>query len=300
MVPQLAPYQGDEMRLIHGLAMLLVSLPCRSDLPLVGPINGRVIDYATGDPIEGAILVAVWEGSVVSLYAATTICVDVKTTTSDERGAYHFDPWVGPSIAVSVYPHIVAYKAGYWPTSARLHYVGRPGAEGTSRVWIVYDRADPETVLQTFADERSASDATHPADRFMQLGTYTPDQRFEYLAVGAGAGCQGIGGIGSEAATRSLRNFYSLYKALYKEAKQLAHTPEQLRRLPLMQDRAADMWLAGEGNSAYQGDPLTKVPKEICMELDGHERQGPLIVITALKRGQPDQVTTRRAGEPPC
>jgi hypothetical protein len=238
-----------------------------------------------------------WQGSLVSLYRATTICVDVKTTASDARGAYHVDPWVGPTMAVSVHPYIVAYKAGYWPTSARLHYVGHRGGEGTSTVWSVYDRAHPETVLQTFADERSASDATHPADKFMQFDTGTPDRRFEYLAIGAGAHCQGIG---SGAEITSLRNFYPLYKALYKEAKPLAHTPEQLRRLPFMQDMAANAWLAGEGNSAYQSNPLAKVPKDICVEIDGHERQGPLIVIRAQTPGQPDQVTTRREGEPPC
>ncbi len=80
-------------------------------------IEGRVVDAATGKPIVNAIVVALWTGTISSWPADShSTCFHVLTTTTDERGTYHFSPWRKRSQIGPVFdqrPFVQAHKVGY-------------------------------------------------------------------------------------------------------------------------------------------------------------------------------------------
>src|SRR3989304_3297455 len=83
------------------------------------PIEGRVVDKETGQPIEGAVVVAQWilakplEGHSVDHWV-------VIEAITDTEGRYHIPGW-GPKTRpwnrwLSNYdPKLVVFKLGYWP-----------------------------------------------------------------------------------------------------------------------------------------------------------------------------------------
>jgi hypothetical protein len=58
-----------------------------------GPIDGRVIDVVTRQPISAVIVVATWGRAEFSLAASVEVCDHVATAVSDAQGRYHIDKW---------------------------------------------------------------------------------------------------------------------------------------------------------------------------------------------------------------
>jgi hypothetical protein len=80
------------------LRNVLVLLPLAS-LPLSavafenGPIDGRVIDVDTRQPISGVIVVAKWHRAEGFIADSAHVCNHVATAVSDAQGRYHIDKW---------------------------------------------------------------------------------------------------------------------------------------------------------------------------------------------------------------
>ncbi len=84
------------------------------------PISGKVVDANTGEPIEGAIVVAVWElkrqynfeGSIIAGH------IHVAEVLTNEAGEYHIHGW-GPkwrplgAYTTNSSPLLVIFKRGY-------------------------------------------------------------------------------------------------------------------------------------------------------------------------------------------
>jgi len=248
----------------HGLLVLLLTIPVTSHALTAGPVDGQVLDYDSGQPIEGAIIVGLWKGNLFQIVESKSVCVHAESTVSDANGRYHIDGWAGPSFALGVYLETSAYKAGYQRVGAPLQYQKQLDREGKSDgTWIVYKRGHPYDVLQSFADEENARAATHPNDLYLKPFSGTSAQRFEYVrvVVFASAGC-------FEGGT-SQRNLYRLAKAAFQEAKPLATTSDQKKSLRFMRGAAIDTWLALPGTTTGMEAEAaaSKIPEEIRRDL---------------------------------
>src|SRR5512143_3279879 len=67
--------------LILGLVLLVLLFIIRVGVG-GGPVSGRVIDVDTNLPITGAIVVAQWQKSSLSLADSTSYCIHVETAAS--------------------------------------------------------------------------------------------------------------------------------------------------------------------------------------------------------------------------
>ena len=83
-----------------------------------GPIDGQVLDEATGKPIADAIVVVRWKGDWWAVVESKTTCYHVETARTDINGKYHIAAWSLPWKAAdtTVSGKVVyfnAYKIGY-------------------------------------------------------------------------------------------------------------------------------------------------------------------------------------------
>ena len=192
-----------------------------------------MLDYKTGEPIPGAIVVARWLATIVGSGQGT--CVQVETAVSDGKGKYRIASWqrTPPALILGAGLELDVYRPGYESVHAPVVYAGLEPNK-----WIVYRRDPPNEILHTFPDEASAKAATHPEDVYLKVFTGSASARFEYLRgrVVSGMSCHGAG--------TSERNRYPLVRAAFQEAKPLAVTKEQQKSLGLLRDIALSTWLA--------------------------------------------------------
>jgi hypothetical protein len=81
-----------------------------------GPVVGRVLDEQTGKPIEGAMVVALWEGDIFAFATSRSTCYYMDKATSWKGGWYFIWPWIykGPNgLLVGRRTRILSHKAGY-------------------------------------------------------------------------------------------------------------------------------------------------------------------------------------------
>jgi len=78
-----------------------------------GPVEGRVLDYKTGEPIPGAIVVARWLATIVGSGQGT--CVHVETAVSDGKGKYRIASWqrTPPALILGAGLALDVCKPGY-------------------------------------------------------------------------------------------------------------------------------------------------------------------------------------------
>ena len=80
------------------------------------PFSGQVTDAETGEPLEGVIVVALWEGHVNPIADSTQICYHVETAVSDAVGHFRIPGWIGGKFGVmGSYISTVSYKKNYRP-----------------------------------------------------------------------------------------------------------------------------------------------------------------------------------------
>lgn len=73
-----------------------------------------VLDEDTREPIEGAIVVARWIGTISQLVDSQTTCYHVESTTTDSQGRYRIPAWAKmPGKVGHNEVQYTAYKAGY-------------------------------------------------------------------------------------------------------------------------------------------------------------------------------------------
>ncbi len=76
--------------------------------------DGLVLDATTQNPIEGAIVVARWQGWISALVDASSVCYHVETAKSDAEGHFRIPKWT--KLPGKVHHGDVVfstYKAGY-------------------------------------------------------------------------------------------------------------------------------------------------------------------------------------------
>lgn len=105
----------DLMRVAFFLLAITQSACATLGGHLSGELSGVVIDKTTGEPIEGAIVVAQWEGSRLHPVDSVTECFHVETTTTDKDGKYFISAIVGAPLGIvgtQAYVSVV-YKEGF-------------------------------------------------------------------------------------------------------------------------------------------------------------------------------------------
>jgi len=77
--------------------------------------KGRVVDWQTQKPIEGAVIVALWLGSVPIIPAESLdVCYHVESATSDGNGYFRLPTYADGHVRiVGRYISVLPYKAGY-------------------------------------------------------------------------------------------------------------------------------------------------------------------------------------------
>lgn len=91
--------------------------------------NGKVIDFETKEPIEGAVVVAIWYEARATIAGRDTRLKDVKEALTDKNGEWsivgpegrNYDLLPGLSFLTGIYftkePEFIIFKPGYcsWP-----------------------------------------------------------------------------------------------------------------------------------------------------------------------------------------
>lgn len=106
------------------------------------PFSGQVTDEKTGEPLEGVIVVALWEGHVNPIADSTRICYHVETAVSDAEGKFRIPGWIGGKFGVmGGYIRTVSYKKNYQPRPAdksSAHDIELVSFVGDESEWFDY------------------------------------------------------------------------------------------------------------------------------------------------------------------
>lgn len=74
---------------------LILTLAVLSGCGMAGlPFTGQVTDAETGEPIEGAIVVAKWTGNT-GVVGSRSVCYHVETAISNKEGKFRIPGWFG-------------------------------------------------------------------------------------------------------------------------------------------------------------------------------------------------------------
>ncbi|MDH5648495.1 MAG: carboxypeptidase-like regulatory domain-containing protein [Gammaproteobacteria bacterium] len=173
-VRNLCPARAMMTKIVASLILTLTLTACGM---AGGPVKGKVIDQTTGKPIEGAIVVAYWQGQVPMPAETQTTCYHVESTTTDKDGTYRTPFWfalpqtvMNPKIAVIVYqPGYDHYQGPETPHEKRLTpftgtreerleylrklHAGCPGAKGTYKnLYLIRNSVYEEAVKLAVTD----------------------------------------------------------------------------------------------------------------------------------------------------
>ena len=93
-----------------------------------------VVDAETGEPVEGAVGLAVWWGeAAVGAFeggGGVSVTKRVGTSVSDEKGRIYIDDFWDWHMFKSDYPHLTVYKCGYICWNQYRIYKPGPGPDG--------------------------------------------------------------------------------------------------------------------------------------------------------------------------
>lgn len=133
------------LSIVLGLELLLTG--CSAARPLTyraAAIQGRIVDAETGQPVEGAAVVAVWEIDVIKGNPFVALVerserLHILEAVTDATGAYTIPAWgptlLSPRAQVSRYePQLYIFKRGYHTKRLNNHELGRAHAVPES-IW---------------------------------------------------------------------------------------------------------------------------------------------------------------------
>lgn len=108
--------------LLAGIAILCSACLLGPPVYMAEPIEGRVVDAETGQPIEGAVVVATWRTLRLGVDTHEGPTLKVLETTTDADGRYRLPGWGPrprvPLTQVNPYsPRLTVFKSGYVPRS---------------------------------------------------------------------------------------------------------------------------------------------------------------------------------------
>ena len=182
-------------------------------------IAGKVVDAETGQPIRDAYVSLLWESTITpgsfSGHGGRDICYHAASTRTDLNGRFEIEQWTKWSrydVSPSE-PYMMVYAPAYEPAHGLVAESGYGGS--TSHVTI-----------------------SHRLKRF----NGTRQQRLEMLFWNlANRGCA-YGGD-------TQKSLYPMLRAIYREAKPLAKTPDENRTVQSIAEFAADAALAKDPNA---------------------------------------------------
>lgn len=152
-------------------------------------MQGRVVDEATGNPIQGALVIAQWSGDVGGPVQSSQTCFHLEIATTDADGRYRIPGWSRRPVA--------DWEGGFFGLR-NIEVTRRTYKDGYAQ--LRYDPRDSRTILMTpFRG--------------------TPDERIDYLSR------QGTPGCGRE--DGSLTQELLLWSAICTEARQIPAAREQ-------------------------------------------------------------------------
>ena len=164
-------------------------------------IAGQVVDAATRHPVAGAHVAFVWESAIIPSgftgHNSRDICYHAAATITDQQGRFEIPPWQEWStFDVEVHdPAALVYAPRYVPAQINLR-------EGTLKPPI--ERPNERYEIRAFNG--------------------TVDERLDVMWWGiANRGCS----YGGE----SQRSLFPMLKAMYVEARQIATTDQQRKRV---------------------------------------------------------------------
>lgn len=191
------------------LGVLLAQTACTTLVgQLTGELNGVVIDKSTGKPIEGAIVVAQWQGAAVHLVDSRTVCFHVESATTDQDGRYNIAAVPAAPVGVMGESALVAgvYKEGYREVTYK-------------------DTQEPGFV-------RAPIGVVH----LIPFHGVTKE-RLEYLArLTSKTSCIDAGA--------SQKNLFAMAKAVFEESKRIASTEQDKKWVARFRRSAADAAIA--------------------------------------------------------
>lgn len=101
------------LALLNILTLFLTSCSGFAVIRYDGPYKGRVIDADTGKPIEGVVVLGVWNTVIITPGGATGNFYDAQETLSDKSGEFSI-PGLGLKVLSNVAPmDVLIFKAGY-------------------------------------------------------------------------------------------------------------------------------------------------------------------------------------------
>jgi hypothetical protein len=98
---------------VVNILILLATLTCAYGIRYDGPYSGRVIDADTGAPVEGVVVLGVWNTEQITPGGAVHNFHDARETVTDKNGEFEI-PGMGLKILGNVTPlDVLIFKAGY-------------------------------------------------------------------------------------------------------------------------------------------------------------------------------------------
>lgn len=165
---------------IFILTCLLFASGCTHLVRIDGPYKGKVVDYKTGEPIEGAVVVGYWNLSSPFPLVAYEF-YDATETVTDKDGNFVI-PGKGLRVFSRLDPiYIFIFKSGYsclsvgsWAGLYEWEYVNHHGIHDVAGTKLVWDGPRMVTVHLTklTMEER--------LDRGMGTPTINPDYMKKY------------------------------------------------------------------------------------------------------------------------
>ena len=98
---------------ILNILVVLATFTCAYGIRYDGPYSGRVIDADTGAPVEGVVVLGVWNTEQITPGGAVHNFHDARETVTDKNGEFEI-PGMGLKILGNVTPmDVLIFKAGY-------------------------------------------------------------------------------------------------------------------------------------------------------------------------------------------
>jgi hypothetical protein len=99
MMRKSEPNSWTTTELVKDLQLVILVIMLMFSLNLYAANKGRVIDEASGKPMEGVYVMAMWNASVASVVDAKSVCYHFAITQTDKEGNYEL-----PSRSWNVWP----------------------------------------------------------------------------------------------------------------------------------------------------------------------------------------------------
>ena len=98
---------------VLNIIMVLATFTCAYGIQYDGPYSGKVIDADTGAPVEGVVVLGVWNTEKITPAGAVHDFHDATETVTDKNGEFEI-PGKGFMIRGNVTPmDVLIFKAGY-------------------------------------------------------------------------------------------------------------------------------------------------------------------------------------------